>query len=201
MAMKAAGFEWYGADKALPDGSRATTAFLDTLTTRADGTSTRRVTWTLRGDTLIELGGDPVGLYVFAAALGYVAPTRAGRDVPAPRPGAAAVLAQLRAALPLEGEMPFNERGRRLVSAGGAVSHPEARAIVASVIELYRGYCWKLSTPATDPVNGARTPPHPLYGYPLDRHYRYHRGQRRGDVRQSICRDERMAELATLGLR
>jgi hypothetical protein len=40
-----------------------------------------------------------------------------------------------------------------------------------------------------------------VYGYPLDRHLRYHRGKRRGDVRQSLEFDHRMDELKTLGLR
>lgn len=194
MTLKACGFEWYGAQKRQADGSTATTAFLDTTACAADGTKVRRVVWNLQGDTLVELGGDPIGLHVLAAALGYVAPHRPSRPIPAPRPGAAAVIAQLRAALPLTEEIPFNERGRRMLAAAHACSHPEARALVGTIIDLYRGYCWKLSTPPG-------TPPHPDYGYPLDRHYRYHRGKRRGDVRQSICHDERMEELRSLGLR
>ncbi len=191
MTLKAAGFEWYGANKPLPNGGRATTAFLDTISAHADGTMTRKVTWTLVGDKTVEIGGDPAGLHVICAALGYAPP---GRTVPDPRPGAAAVLREMRRVLPLASEMPFNDRGRLLLQAGIEAAHPEAKRWIADIIELYRGYCWKLSTPIDHY-------PHPEYGYPLDRHLRYVRGKRRGDVRQSIPYDHRMEELRQLGLR
>jgi hypothetical protein len=96
--------------------------------------------------------------------------------------------------LPLSSEMPFNDRGRLLLQAGIEAAHPEAKRWIADIIELFRGYCWKLSTPIDHD-------PHPEYGYPLDRHLRYVRGKRRGDVRQSIPYDHRMEELRQLGLR
>jgi hypothetical protein len=191
MVLKAAGFEWYGARKSDADGREMTTAYLDTVSKATDGTERRRVTWTLIGDQTVDIAGDPCGLHQICAALGYPPP---GRQVPPPRPGAAALLAELRRVLPLTGEMPFNARGKALLAASLETSNPEARRWIADLVEIYRGYCWKLSTPADHP-------PHPEYGYPLDRHLRYVRGKRKGDVRQSLCYDARMEELRMLGLR
>lgn len=190
MLLKAAGFEWYGADKRLADGSTGTSCFLDTTTAYADGTKARSVTWTFTGDTVVEIGGDRVGIHAMAHALGYSAfsGTRPlGR-------GAATVLSSVHTVAPLAGEMLFNERGKRLHAACHAAGNREARELLTEALELYRGFCWKLSTPVDHP-------PHAVYGYPLDRHLRYHRGKRRGDVRQSLEFDHRMDELKTLGLR
>ena len=190
MLLKAAGFDWYGATKRLEDGSEGTSCFLDTTTAYADGTRTRSVTWTFTGEKTVEIGGDPVGIHAMAHALGY-------SEFSGTRPlgrGAATVLASIRAAAPLEGDMLFNERGRLLLAACHQCGNREGAALLAEALELYRGFCWKLSTPVGHP-------PHPDYGYPLDRHLRYHRGKRRGDVRQSLEFDHRMDELKTLGLR
>lgn len=190
MLLKAAGFEWYGATKRMEDGSEGTSCFLDTTTAYSDGTKVRNVVWTFTGEKTIELGRDPVGIYAMANALGY-------SEFPGTRPlgrGAATLLKSIRSAAPLEGEMLFNERGKLLFEACHNATGAEARKLLTEALELYRGFCWKLSTPVG-------TPPHPVYGYPLDRHLRYHRGKRRGDVRQSLEFDHRMDELKTLGLR
>lgn len=194
MAAKSAGFAWYGGEKVAANGQRLTTAFIDTLCHHGDGTRTRRVVWTLCGDEPVDIAGVPVGLHALCSALGYAPPSRGRHPDPMPGPGAAAVVAELRRVLPLTGEMPFNERGRLLLAAAHQTSDREARRWIADIIDLYRGYCWKLATPAGHP-------PHPDYGYPLERHLRYVNGKRRGDIRARLCLDERMAELRTLGLR
>jgi hypothetical protein len=194
MCAKAAGFEWWGAQKTAENGQRVTTAFLDTLYKHSDGGATRRVVWTLCADDRVDIGGVPVGLHALCAGLGYAPPQSPKREPLAPPRGAAEVIAEARRVLPLEGEMPFNERGRRLLAAAVETSHAEVRAWILDIIELYRGYCWKLATPPAHP-------PHPDYGYPLDRHLRYVSGKRKGDVRASLCFDERMEELKVLGLR
>lgn len=90
--------------------------------------------------------------------------------------------------------MMFNERGKRLLHAAAMCGHPEGRRLIAEVVELYRGYVWKLSSPAGHP-------PHPMYGAPLERHLRYRKGKRVGDIRAAMCKDERMEELRLFGLR
>lgn len=196
MIVKSAGFEWYGGEKIAANGQRQTTSFLDTTTAHADGRQTRRVTWTLCGDAKVDIGGESCGLHALCAALGYAPPVRPGRAAPQPPRGSAEVIAAMRLALgrALTDEMPFNERGRLLLDAAATTGNYEVRGWILDLIELYRGFCWKLATPAGHP-------PHPEYGYPLERHLRYTSGKRRGDVRASLCVDERMEELRTLGLR
>jgi len=192
MLLRAIGFRWYGAEKRLPDGSKGITCFLDSTTLRADGSSERRVAWSFRAGERYQLGGDPVSIVQVAAAFDASLKTPATPLAP----GAAAVLRSIRAEDPdlWSTEMPFNERGRRLLHAAAMCGNPEGRRLLAEVVELYRGYIWKLSTPASHP-------PHPLYGAPLDRHLRYRKGRRTGDIRASICKDERMEELRLFGLR
>lgn len=190
MFLKAAGFEWYGARKRQPDGSEATTCFIDTLTKYADGSEERKVVWSFEAEKAVDVGGCEVGIHALAHALGY---SRFSGNRPL-EGGAREVIQVILQSVDLRREMPFNDRGRALLHAAGTVSHREARLWLADVVELYRGFCWKLSTPADHP-------PHPDYGYPLDRHLRYKRGKRRGDVRQSIPYDQRMEELRQLGLR
>lgn len=187
MLLRAAGFEWFGAEKQLPDGSTGTSCFLNTVSLWSDGTQSRRVVWSFVGEQPVVMAGDLVTIAQMAGALGFGEPRPVAR-------GAAAMLASVRAAAPWQPELPFNERGKLLVRAAAEASHPGARLLLADAVELYRGYVWKLSTPIEHP-------PHPLYGYPLDSHYRFRKGRRTGDVRQSICRDERMEELRVLGLR
>lgn len=196
MLLKAAGFAWYGVRKALPDGQTATSCYINTVTLYSDGTQSRRVVWSFIGgdEARVELGGDAVSIWQACAGLGYAPSGRWPRGEKPLGRGAAAVLAAVRAAAPWESAMPFNERGRRLLRAAAEASHPEARRLLADAVELYRGYVWKLTMPIEHP-------PHPDYGYPLDAHFRYRKGKRTGDVRQSLCRDERMEELRVLGLR
>ncbi len=196
MAVKSAGFAWYGAEKMGPNGQRQTTAFLDTTQAFADGTQVRRVVWTLCGDDKMDIGGVPVGIHALCSALGYAPPARQGKPDPTPARGAAEVIAELRRALgrALTDEMPFNDRGRMLLNAAIETPNHEVRGWILDIVELYRGYCWKLATPVG-------TPPHPEYGVPLDRHLRYVHGKRRGDVRASLGVEERMEELRSLRLR
>lgn len=191
MLLKAAGFEWWGADKKLPDGSSGTSCFIDTLNHHPDGTGYRHVVWTFSGDHTIELGGDEIGIYAIAHFFGYSPFANPGKPIPR---GALSVLSSVRDVAPLTGEMPFNARGKALLEAVPRASHKAAQLWLADAVDLYRGFCWKLSTPIDHP-------PHPDYGYPLDRHFRYRKGKRKGDVRQSLVFDERMDELKVLGLR
>lgn len=192
MLLRAIGFRWYGAEKTLKDGSKGITCFIDSTTLRPDGTSTRRVAWSFRAGERHQLGGDPVSIvqvcHAFDASLQLP-------EKPIP-PGAGRVLQVIRAQDPgvWRDEMLFNDRGKRLLHAAAMCGHPEAKRLLLEVVELYRGYVWKLSTPAGHP-------PHPLYGTPLERHLRYRKGRRTGDVRASICKDERMEELRLFGLR
>lgn len=192
MLLRAIGFRWYGAEKRLQDGSRGITCFLDTTTLYADGTSTRRVAWSFRAGERYPLGGDPVSIVQVAAFFDASLKTPEKPILP----GAAAVLRAIRGQDPelWSTEMLFNERGKRLLHAAAMCGHPEGRQLIGEVVELYRGYVWKLSTPAAHP-------PHALYGSPLERHLRYRKGKRVGDVRASICKDERMEELRLFGLR
>lgn len=192
LLLREIGFRWYGGQHRLPDGSTGTTCFLDTSARYDDGSEIRRVAWSFCAGESMELGGDPVTIaqvcHAFDAS--HILP---GRPI---LPGAARVLKAIRAADPdaWRGEMLFNERGKRLLHAAAMCGNREAQLLLAEVVELYRGFAWKLSTPV-------EAGPHPLYGYPLERHLRYHKGKRTGDVRSSICRDERMEELRMFGLR
>lgn len=192
MLLRAIGFRWYGAEKTLSDGSKGITCFLDTTTLHADQSQTRRVAWSFRAGERMALGGDPVSIVQVAA---YFDASLKHPETPI-APGAAAVLRAIRGDDPdlWSAEMPFNERGKRLLHGAAMCGHPEGRRLLAEVVELYRGFVWKLSTPAGHP-------PHPLYGAPLERHLRYRKGRRTGDVRASICKDERMEELRLFGLR
>lgn len=194
MLVRAAGFPWYGVEKRLPDGSLGTSCYLNTVTLRPDGGQERRVVWSFTGNSPVDLAGDPVTIWQMCAALGFAPGGRAPAGEKPLGRGAASLLAAVRAMAPLSGEMPFNERGKALLRAAAEASHPGARRLLADAVELYRGYVWKLSMPIDHP-------PHPEYGYPLDSHFRYRKAKRVGDVRQSICRDERMEELRVLGLR
>lgn len=192
MLLRAIGFAWYGAEKILSDGSRGITCFLDTTTLRPDGTGIRRVAWSFRAGDRLPLGGDPVSIVQVAAF--FDASLKApGKPI---LPGAARVLHAIRGDDPdlWSAEMPFNERGKRLLRSAGMCGHPEGRRLLAEVVELYRGYVWKLSTPAG-------VPPHPVYGSPLERHLRYRKGKRVGDIRAAMGKDERMEELRVFGLR
>lgn len=192
LLLKATGFRWYGPEKELSDGRKGTSCFLDTCVKHADGTERRKVVWAFIGNERKELGGDPVSLIQIAHFFGYCEKTP---ERPLPR-GAREVLSSiLRADEKIwRDEMPFNTRGKRLLAACAAAGHKEAQLILCDVLDLYRGYCWKLSTPVG-------TPAHPVYGDPLERHLRYRHGKRTGDVRQSIEYDHRMDELQQLGLR
>lgn len=194
MLCKAAGFRWYGPEKKLPNGHKGTSCFLNTVTLYSDGTQERKVVWSFVGGEPAEIAGDPVSIWQICGGLGYAPGGRMPKGEKPIGRGAAAILAAVRSAVPWEPEMPFNERGKRLLRAAAEASHPGARVLIADAVELYRGYVWKLSTPIEHP-------PHPEYGYPLDSHFRYRKGRRTGDLRQSICRDERMEELKVLGLR
>lgn len=194
MIIKACGFRWYGPEKRLPNGGKGTSCYLNTVTLRPDGTSVQKVVWSFIGDDPVDIGGDPVSIWQLCAALGFAPGGRAPEGEKALGPGAAAVLRAVREACDWSPEMPFNARGKSLLTAAASASHPAARWILAETVELYRGYIWKLTTPIDHP-------PHPDYGYPLDCHYRFRKGKRTGDVRQSLCRDERMEELRVLGLR
>lgn len=191
-----AGFRWYGVQKRLPDGTIGTTCFLDTSWLWSDGTTERRIVWSLIGDEPIDLGGDRTGIAQLTVALGFDSFAQP-RD-PLGR-GAREVVDAIRRVESETGfftddPIPFNERGKRLVAAAAQCGQIEARRLLAHTVEVYRGFCWKLATPVGHP-------PHPEYGWPLDRHYRYRKGKRKGDVRASISREERMDELATLRLR
>ena len=192
MLLRAIGFRWYGAEKSLKDGSKGITCFLDSTILRLDGTSQRRVAWSLRAGDRVPLGGDPVSIVQVCHAFD------ASLQMPEKPilPGAAAVLRAIRSIDPelWSTEMLFNERGKRLLHAAAMCGNPEGKRLLAEVVELYRGYVWKLSTPPNHP-------PHPIYGAPLERHLRYRKGRRTGDIRASICKDERMEELRLFGLR
>jgi hypothetical protein len=192
MLLRAIGFRWYGAEKTLSDGSKGITCFLDTTVLHADGSGTRRVAWSFRAGDRMPLGGDPVSIVQVAAFFDASLKTPERPILP----GAAAVLRAIRGEDPdlWSTEMPFNERGKRLLHASAMCGHPEGKRLLAEVVELYRGYVWKLSTPAGHP-------PHELYGAPLERHLRYRKGKRVGDIRAAKCRDERMEELRLFGLR
>lgn len=192
MLLRAIGFRWYGAQKRLADGSTGITCFLDTTTLYADGQSSRRVAWSFRAGDRYQVGTDPVSI-VQVAAFFDASLKRPEKPI---LPGAAAVLRAIRAEDPeiWSAEMMFNARGKRLLHAAAMCGHPEGRRLISEVVELYRGYVWKLSTPAGHP-------PHDLYGSPLERHLRYRKGKRVGDVRAAMCKDERMEELRLFGLR
>jgi hypothetical protein len=192
MLLRAIGFRWYGAEKTLADGSKGITCFLDTTTLHSDQTQSRRVAWSFRAGDRMPLGGDPVSIVQVAHFFDASLKTPEKPILP----GAAAVLRAIRGDDPdlWSRDMPFNERGRRLLHSAAMCGQPEAKRLLLEVVELYRGYVWKLSTPAGHP-------PHPLYGSPLERHLRYRKGKRVGDVRASTCKDERMEELRMFGLR
>lgn len=192
MLLRAIGFRWYGAEKVLADGSKGITCFLDTTTLYADGHSSRRVAWSYRAGDRCQVGGDPVSI-VQVAAFFDASLKRPEKPI---LPGVAAVLRAIRGEDPdlWSAEMLFNERGKRLLHSAAMCGNPEGRRLLAEVVDLYRGYVWKLSTPAGHPS-------HPLYGSPLERHLRYRKGKRVGDVRASLCKDERMEELRMFGLR
>lgn len=192
MLLHAIGFRWYGAVKRLPDGSTGTTCYIDTTTHYSNGGLERRVAWSFRGGDRVPLGGDPVSI---VQVCHFFDASQVPPQTPIPR-GAEAVLRAIRTASPevWTGERLFNERGKLLLAAAAQCSNHEGRLLLAETLDLYRGYVWKLSTPIG---HG----PHPLYGYPLDRHLRYRKGKRTGDIRASICRDERMEELRMFGLR
>jgi hypothetical protein len=194
MLIKAAGFRWYGPEKRLPNGGRGTSCFLNTVTLLADGSRERKVVWSFIGGEPMEVAGDPVSIWQFCAALGFAPGGRMPKGEKPIGRAAAALLASVRAEVPWARELPFNLRGKALLTAAAQASHPGARVLIADAVDLYRGFCWKLTTPIDHP-------PHPDYGYALDAHYRFRKGKRTGDVRQSICKDERMEELRTLGLR
>lgn len=186
MLLKALGFEWYGAEKTMADGKVGQSSFLDTTKLWADGSSERKVVWNFIGERQAVIAGEPCGLTQIANffKLANCKPDKA-LD-----PEAVEVLKAVRDADPSvwTGRMPFNDRGRRISEAAARVSDPEAKEILGAVLVLYRGFSWKLSTPI-------EAGPHDDYGWPLERHYRYEKGNRKGDVRMSISRDERMAEL------
>lgn len=189
MLLKSVGFDWYGAEKKMPNGDAGTVSFLDTTVAYADGTQARKITWNFLGDDKREIGGAMVSLDQIAHYL------RMAQRPPASviDPAAAEVLKAIREQDIWRGELPFNERGRRLAECALNAPNPEAREILSAMVVLYRGFCWKLSA---RPDGG----PHPDYGYPLERHIRYQKGKRKGDVRMSISKDERMAELETFKL-
>lgn len=58
MLLKAAGFAWYGVEKALPNGQTGTSCYLNTVTLHGDGTQSRRVVWSFIGgdEARVELG-------------------------------------------------------------------------------------------------------------------------------------------------
>lgn len=190
MLLKAAGFPWYGATKRMPDGSENTSCFIDTVTKYADGREVRRVVWTFQGDDPVDVASETVSLHAMAHFFGFSAMAGPGSL----SRGVSDVLGAVREVAPLSGVMPFNVRGRLLLEAAAKARHKEAQLWLADAVDLYRGFCWKLSTPIDHP-------PHPVYGFPLDRHLRYHKGKKRGDVRASLVFDERMEELRMLGLR
>lgn len=192
MLLHAVGFRWYGTEKEMPDGSKAVTPFLDTTMLFKDGKTRRKIVWNLIADDVREIGGDPVSIIQVCFAMGFShqAPSsRLGR-------GAASVLSDIRAAGgPIWTDtMPYNDRGQGIHRAAQQVSLGESREILHAVLDLYRGFCWKLGAPADHP-------PHEEYGYPLDRHFRYVHGYRKGDLRQSLSHEQRMDELAALKLR
>mgnify|MGYP001803813613 CR=1 FL=1 len=192
MLCQAVGFKWYGPEKTLDDGSTGTSCFLDTLVKYGDGTEIRRVVWAFTAGDRVEVGGDKVSIVQIGH---FFRSSNATPEEPLGR-GARAVFAAMTRDHPelWTQEMPFNQRGKLLLEVAATAPHREAQLILATVIELYRGFVWKLSTPVDHP-------PHPQYGYPLERHLRYKKGRRVGDVRKSICLDHRMEELRQFGLR
>lgn len=190
--LHAVGFRWYGAEKQMRDGSTGTTCFLDTTIKFDDGQELRRVAWSFIAGDRLPIASDPVSI---VQVCHFFDASQKAPEKPIPR-GAEEVLRAIRVAKPelWTGERLFNDRGRLLLEAATACSNQEGRRLLGDTIEIYRGFAWKLATPVGHP-------PHPIYGYPLERHLRYRKGRRTGDIRASICRDERMEELRMFGLR
>jgi|GEM_PF-3497756 len=192
MLCQALGFRWYGPEKTLPNGTTGPSCFLDTLVKYSDGTEMRRVVWAFVAGDRVDVASEPVSIVQVSRFFrcGTITP-----DKPLPRCAEAVFRAMTRDHPELwTEEMPFNHRGKLLLEVTATAPNREAQIILSTVLELYRGFVWKLSTPVDHP-------PHPEYGYPLERHLRYKKGRRVGDVRKSIHLDQRMEELRQFGLR